>query len=165
MVLQRLQFFLLYVEKMILYQILVGLSERLFPPMTLCASLVGKLTYVNSDCSLTFLHEDPIKNRQINRKVSTFPDPVENSSAIPGMIYKTVPLMSNKHVISFWTRDVCGTWFQQLLSHSATQMIETPSPISTLNQELTNLEQTLTRCSLHYERWTVKGKDCASALK
>ena len=27
-----------------------------------------------------------------------------------------------------------------------------------------NLEQTHIRCSLHCERWTVKGRDCASAL-
>ena len=43
-------------------------------------------------------------------------------------------------------------------------MIDTLCPISTLNQQLTNLEQTHIRCFLHCEGWTVKGRDCASAL-
>ena len=43
-------------------------------------------------------------------------------------------------------------------------MIDTLYPISTLNQQITNLEQTHIRCSFHCERWTVKGRDCASAL-
>ena len=54
--------------------------------------------------------------------------------------------------------------FQQVLRHSTTLTIDTLCPISTLNQQLTNLEQTHIRCVLHCERWTVKGKDCASAL-
>ena len=43
-------------------------------------------------------------------------------------------------------------------------MIDTLCAISTLNQQLTNLEKTHLRCSHHCEGWTVKGKDCASAL-
>ena len=43
-------------------------------------------------------------------------------------------------------------------------MIDTLCPISALNQQLTNLEQTHIRCSLHCEGWTVKGRVCASAL-
>ena len=43
-------------------------------------------------------------------------------------------------------------------------MIHTLCSISTLNQQLNNLEQTHIRCSLDCERWTVKGRDCASAL-
>ena len=45
-----------------------------------------------------------------------------------------------------------------------TIMIDTLCPISTLNQQLTNLEYTRFRCSLHCERWTVKRKGWASAL-
>ena len=59
---------------------------------------------------------------------------------------------------------VKNPWFQQLLCHSDTPMIHTLCSISTLNQTLNNLEQTHIRCSLHCERWTVKGRDCASAL-
>ena len=53
---------------------------------------------------------------------------------------------------------------QQLLCHPNILMIDTLCPISTLNHQLTILEQTHIRCSLHCERWTVKWRDCASAL-
>ena len=94
----------------------------------------------------------------------TFPDPVKNPSTFPVTIGITVLLMSSKTLISFWTRTKYGSWFQQLLCHSITPMIDTLCPISTLNHQLTNLEQTLIRCSLHCEAWTVRGMDCASAL-
>ena len=94
----------------------------------------------------------------------TFPDPVKNPYAFPAAINITVLLMSSITLISFWTRTNYGTWFQQLLWHSTTLIIHTLCSISTLNEQLNNLEQTQFRCSLHCERWTVKGKDCASAL-
>ena len=43
--------------------------------------------------------------------------------------------------------------------------IDTLNPISTLKQQLNNLKQTHIRCSHHCERWTVKVRDCASALR
>ena len=95
----------------------------------------------------------------------TFPDPVKNPSTIPATINMSVQLMSSIALISFWPRTFYGTCLQQLLRHSTTIMIDTLYPISTLNQQLTNLEQTHIRCSLHCERWTVKGEDCASALR
>ena len=73
--------------------------------------------------------------------------------------------MSSIALSFFWPRTFYGTCLQQLLRHSTTIMIDTLYLISTLNQQLTNLEQTHIRCSLHCERWTVKGKDCASALR
>ena len=94
----------------------------------------------------------------------TFPDPVRNPSAFPVTIGVTVLLISSITVISFWTRTIYGAWFQQLLCHSITLIIDTLCPISTLNQQLTSLEQTQIRGSLHCEKWTVKGRDCASAL-
>ena len=94
----------------------------------------------------------------------TFPDPVNNPSTFPVTTVITNLLMSSLTLISFWTRTVYGAWFQQLLCHSITLMIDTLYSISTLNQQLTNLEQTHIRCSLHCEGWTVKGRDCASAL-
>ena len=94
----------------------------------------------------------------------TFPDLVEKPSAFPVTIGITVLLMSSITLISFWTRSIYGTWFQQLLCHSITVLIDTLCPISTLNHQLTNLEQTRIRCSLHCEGCIVKGKDCASAL-
>ena len=94
----------------------------------------------------------------------TVADPVKNPSAFPVTIGITVFFMSSITLISFWTRTIYEAWFQQFLGHSTTVMIDTLCPISTLNQQLTNLEQTHIRCSLHCERWTVKGRDCASAL-
>ena len=72
--------------------------------------------------------------------------------------------MSSITLIFFWTRTIYGTWFQQILCHSVILMIDTLCPISTLNQQLTNLQQSHIRRSLHCEGRTVKGNDCASAL-
>ena len=94
----------------------------------------------------------------------TFPDPVKNPSEFPVTINITVFLMNSITLISFWTHTIYSTRFQQLLFHSTTLMIETICQINTLNQQLTNIEQTHIRCSLHCGGWTVEGKDCASAL-
>ena len=93
-----------------------------------------------------------------------FPDPGKNPSAFQVTIGITVLLMSSRTLISFWTRTIYETWFQQILFHSITLMRDTLCRISTLNQQLTNLEQTHNRCSLHCAGWTVKGRDCASAF-
>ena len=94
----------------------------------------------------------------------TFPDPVKKPSAFPVTIGITVLLMSSRTPISFWTRTIYGTWLQQLLCHPITLLIDTLRPISTLNQQLINLEHTHIRCSLPCAGWRVKGKDCASAF-
>ena len=94
----------------------------------------------------------------------TFPDPVKNPSAFLVAINITVFLISSVTLISFWTHITFGTWFQQLFCHPNTLMVDTLCPISNLNHHLTNLEQTLIRCFLHCQRWTVKIRDCASAL-
>ena len=94
----------------------------------------------------------------------TIPNPVKTPSAFPVSINKTVLLISSMPLLSFWTRAIHGTWFQQFLCYSTTLTIETLCPISILNKQLTNLEQTHIRCSIHCERWTVKGKDCTSVL-
>ena len=93
----------------------------------------------------------------------TFLDPVKNPNAFSATINITF-LLSSKPVISSWTRTIFRIWFQQLLCHSATPMIHTLCSISTLNQQLNNLEQTHIWCSLNYERWTVKKRDCVSPL-
>ena len=94
----------------------------------------------------------------------TFPDPVKNPNAFPATINIPVFLMRSIALKSFWTRTIYGTWFQQLSCHTATLMIHTLCSISTLNQQLNNLEHTHIRCFLHYERWSVKGRNCVSAL-
>ena len=133
--------------------------------MTLCTSLMRtslpmKIWIVVLLSTLKFLQKS---NRSTENGI-TFPDPVKNPSAFPVTINIFVLLMRSITLISFWTRTIYGTWFQQLLCHSTPLMIETLCRISTLNQQLTNLEPTHIRCSLHCEGWTVKGRDCASAL-
>ena len=90
---------------------------------------------------------------------------MEKPNAFPATINIPVLLTSSIHLISFWTRTIYRTWFQQLLCHSTTLRIQTLYSISTLDQQLTILEQIHIRCSLHCERWTVKGMDCASSLQ
>ena len=111
-----------------------------------------------------FLPWNSYKNQTSTENGITFPDPVNNPNEFPVPIGITVLLMSSITLTFFWTRKTHGTRFQQLLCHSITLMIATLCPISTLNQQLTNLEQTLIRCSHHCEGWTIKGRDCASAL-
>ena len=122
------------------------------------------VTYADFDCGITFLPQTPKKSDRSTENGITFPDPVKNPNAFPATINIPVLLMSSITLISFWTRTIYGTWFQQLLCHSNTLMMHTLCSISTLNQQLNNLEQTQIQCSLHCERWTVKERDCTSVL-
>ena len=92
----------------------------------------------------------------------TFPDPLKNSSTFPATINISVLLMSSIGLISIWPRTFYGTFLQQLLRHSTTITIDTLYPIGILNHQLTNLEESLIRCFLHCERWTVKVRGCES---
>ena len=122
------------------------------------------VTYVDFDCGITFFSENLTKIREIKRERNCISRSCEKPNAFPATINIPFLLMSSIDLISFWTRTIYETLLQQLLCHSATPMIHTLCSIRTLNQQLNNLEQTQIRCSLHYERWTVKGRDCASAL-
>ena len=108
--------------------------------------------YEDFDCSIPFYPEVLQKSERSTENGITFPDPVKNPSAITVTIGITILLLSSITLISFWTRTIYGTWFQQLLCHSITPLIDTLCPISTLNQQLTNLEQTHIRCSLPCEQ-------------
>ena len=110
------------------------------------------VTYVDFDCGITFFLKLLQKSDRSNENGITFPDPVKNPNAFPATINISVLLMSSIALISFRTCTIYGTWFQQLLCHSATLRIQTLNSISTLNQQLNNLEQTQIRCSLQYER-------------
>ena len=165
MILQSLQFILFCVQKMILYQTVVQIWKRLFLLMTLYTSLTRRTWWLMQILIVALLSCLKIlqKSDRSTENGITFPDPVKNSNAFPATINIHVLLMSGIALISFWSRTIYGTWFQQLICHSATRMIHTLCSISTLNQKLNNLERTHIRCSLHCERWTVKGRDCASA--
>ena len=70
MILQSLQFILFCVRKMILNQIVVRISKRLFLLITLYTSLTSRTwwTYVDFDCGITSFPETPTKIRRINRE-------------------------------------------------------------------------------------------------
>ena len=104
------------------------------------------------------------KSERSTENGNTFPDLLKNPNSFPVTIGITVLLMSSITPIAFRTCTIYGTWLQQLLCLSITLMIDTLCPISTLNQQLTNLEQTHIRSSLHCEGCTAKGRDYASAL-
>ena len=166
MILQSLQFILFCVHKMILYQTVVRFSKRLFLSMTLCTSLMRRTSWHMYTLIVVLLSTLKLlqKLNRSNENRSSFPDPVKNPSAFAAAINLTVVLVSSIALTPFWTRTISGTWFQQLLCHSTTLMIDTLCPISFFNQQLTYLKQSHIRCSLHCERWERKGRDCALAL-
>ena len=166
MILKSFQFILFCVQKMILYQFVVRSSKILFLLMAL-GNWVMRRTSWPVKIFLVLLLSTLELLQKSNRSTEdgiTFPDPVKNPSAFPATINITILLMSSIAPISFWNRTIYVTWFQQLLYRSTTLVIDTLCPISTLNQQLPNLEQTHIRCSHHCEGWTVKGGNCASAL-
>ena len=165
MILQSLQFYQNCVGKMILYQIVVRMSERrFFDDFVHFIDKENIVIYVDFDCGITFLRETPTKIRQIKRERNYVSRSVKRPSEFPATVNISVLLMSSIALISFWTRTFYGTWLQQLLYHWTTLMIHILCPISTLNQQLTNLEQTHIRRSVHCEQWTAKRRACASAL-
>ena len=134
--------------------------------MKLCTSLMSRTSWPMEIWILLLFSTLKLlqKTDRSTGNGNTFPDPEKSPSAFPVTINITVLLMRSLTLISFWTRTVYGRSFQQLLCHSTTLMIDTLCPISTLSQQLTNLEQTHIRYSLHRVGWTVKRRDCASAL-
>ena len=143
MILQSLQFILFCVQKMILYQIVARNSKGLFPLMTFCTSLMRR-TWWPMKISVAVLHSTMKPLQKTYRSTEngiTFPDPVKNPSVFPVTINVTALLMSSIIVLSFWTRTLYGTWFQQLLCHSNTLMIDTmynQYPQSTTHQPRTD---------------------------
>ena len=151
---------------MILYQSLARISKRTVSFEDIVLSLMSRASWPVKNLIVVLLSTLKLlqKTSKSTENGIIFPDPVKNPSAFPITINKTVLLMSSISLTSFRTSTMYGTWFQQLLCHSTTLMIDTLYPISTLNQQLTNLEQTHFRYPLHCEAWTVKERDCASAL-
>ena len=122
------------------------------------------VTYVYSHCGITFYPETPTKISRVNPERNFLSRSCGKAKWIPSNDQHNCFLMNSRVLISFWTHITYGTWFQQLLCHPNTLTIDTLCPISTLNHQLTKLEQTHIRCSLDCERWKAKWKDCASAL-
>ena len=115
---------------------------------------VNMVTCVDFDCGFTSYPETPTKIRQINRERNYTSRSYGKPQCIPSNDQHTC-FVDEQHSSNIFLNPYKlwdGTWFQQLLCHSVTLMIHTLRSISTLNQQLNNLEQTHIRCSLHYER-------------
>ena len=120
--------------------------------------------YQDFDCGITFYLEAPTKIRQINRERNYFSRSCEKPKCITSSDQHNCFIDEQHNSNNLLTRTIYGTWFQQILCHSTILKIDTLCPISTLDQQLTNLEPIHIQCSLHCEGWSVKGSDCASAL-
>ena len=121
------------------------------------------VTYVDFDCGFTFFPETPTKIRQINRGRNYNCISCEKPHCIPSNDQHTC-FVDEQHSSNIFLNPY-NFWnmVPAALCYSTTSMVDTLCPISTLNHQLNNLEQTHNRCSLHCERWTVKGKNYASA--
>ena len=123
------------------------------------------VTYIDFDCGITFFAEKSTKFRQSNREQKYISRSCEKPQCIPSndqhICAVDESLSSNIFLNPYnsWSLVPAAP-----LSLTHTLMILTLCSISTLNQQLNNLEQTHIRCSLHYELRTVKGRDCASVL-
>ena len=166
MIVQSLHLILFCVQKLILYHFLVIFSRKRF----FCDDIVhfndkeNLVTYVDFLCGITFYPEASTKVKQFNRERKNFCRSCEKPKCITSNDQHNCSideeLTSNGFLnpYNLWDMDPA------LLSHSTTITTWTLCPTGTLKQQLTNLEQTYIQCCLHYERWTVKGKDWASAL-
>ena len=114
------------------------------------------VTYVDFDCGITFYHENPTKFRQVNREQNY----ISRSCGKPDIC-----VVDELHS-SIISMNPYNLW--DLVPAAPLSLCHTNDTysfsISTLNQQLNNLEQTHIWWSLHYQRWTVKGRDCASVL-
>ena len=122
------------------------------------------VTHVDLDGGITFFPETPTKIRQINRERNYISRSCEKPQCIPSNDQHNCSAdeqhSSNIFLNPYKSRDMVPP-APMPLKHTNDNTL---CSISTLNQQLNNLEQTHIRCSLHCERWTVKGRDCASAL-
>ena len=134
--------------------------------MTLCTSLVGRTSWLAYILIVVLLSTLKVlqKSERSTENGITFQDLLKNLSAFPVTIGVTVLLISSITLISFWTRTIYGDMVPAALMSLNHTNGRYYMSNRYLNQQLTNLEQTLIRCSLPREGWTVKGRGCASAL-
>ena len=119
----------------------------------------NSVTYVDFDCVITFSPETPTKFRRERNYISRS---CEKPQCIPSNDQHTC-FVDEQHSSNIFL-STYNLWdmvpaFLMSLNHTNDSLY----PISILNQQLTNLEQTHIRCSLHCEPWTVKRWDSASA--
>ena len=109
-------------------------------------------------------HSDKKSDRSTENRFS-FPEPLKNASAFP--VTTNINCIIVEHHSSNNCLNPYNLWDQiqaALLPPNHTNDRDILCPISTLNQQLTILEQTHIRCSLVCERWRVEIGDWTSAL-
>ena len=116
------------------------------------------MTYVHFECGITFFLETPTKTRQINRERNYFSRSCQKPQCVPGNHQHTCSVdeqhSSNIFMNTYNIWDMVPAAFMSLNHTNDTYFMF--CSITILNQQLTNLEQTYIRCSLHCEGWTVK---------
>ena len=114
------------------------------------------VTYINFGCCITFLPKTPTKIKQINRERKYISRSCEKRHSIPSNDQHTCFVDEQQSSNIFLNPyDLWGMVPAAPLSLRHTN-VHTLRSISTLNQQLNNLEQTHIHSSLHCERWTVK---------
>ena len=98
------------------------------------------VTYVVLDCGITLYPETPAKIWQNNRKRNYISRSWEKPKCIPCKDEHHCSINEQHNSGIFLNPTIYGTWFQQLLCHSTTLMIEALWSISTSKQQLTNLQ-------------------------
>ena len=122
------------------------------------------VTYVDFDCGITFFPENPTKFRQINREQNYISRSCEKPQCIPSND-QHICVVDELHSSNIFMNPY-NLW--DLVPAALLSLCHSNDTYSLFNQypqpTIDNLEQTHIWCSLHYERWTVKGRDCASVL-
>ena len=122
------------------------------------------MSNVDFDCGITFYPETPTKIRQIKREGNKMSRSHEKTKCIPSNDQHNC-FFNKQHTSNIFLNpctfcDVVPVAFMSLNHTNDRDFMSNQDRI----QQLTHLEQTHIRCSLHCEQWTVKGKDCASLL-
>ena len=122
------------------------------------------VTYEDFACGITFYQETPKEIREINRERIYISRSCEKTKCVPINDWHNC-FIDEQHNSNIFLNP-CNLW--DMVPAALMSLNHTNDRYSMSNQyphqQLTNLEQTHIRCSLPCEGWTVKGRDCASAL-
>ena len=122
------------------------------------------VTYVDFDCGLTFFPETPTKIKQIKRERNYLSRSCEKPQCIRSNDQQNC-FVDEQHSSNIFPNPY-NLW--DMVPAALMSLSHTNDTYSMLNQYPQPTTQQpradSARCSLHYERWTVTRRDCASAL-
>ena len=125
------------------------------------------VAYVDFDCGIAFYPETPTKIRQIKREQNYNSRSCEKPKFIRGSNQLNCSI-DDQHSYNFLLNP-CNFWdmvqaaFISLNHTNDTYSVSSQYPQLKFHPSRTD-EQTHIRCCLDCERWTVEGRDCATAL-